>query len=161
MERLVEALTGLVQRGFAGQTTRDRCDVRVDAAGAPACVQALVEAMATSVYSVDLGAFHMRSSRAVKTLSAELASAQEGAEVDTLPVEPATTLLLTADRGGMSALGLAWGDGKVSAVIVELEEPTPENLVRIFATPAELLAALDGIDHEAGADIEALRAAVS
>lgn len=163
MMSLIEQLKTLIARGFGGQTTRERCPVNIDASTAPASIQSLVEAMATSVYKVDLGEFIMRPPASVATMAAEIESACEGAEVDAPPVDPAATLLLTADRGGQRALGLGWADGKVFGLVVELADPMPETVAQRYDTPAALLAALDDINRRRGkvADVDALRSASS
>lgn len=149
-------------------------EVKVDVSGAPPSVRALVDALATSSYQVDLGEFLLRGSpRPLVSLAAAIDAGRDGAEIDDLaaflleagperaPLDPACSVLLEPDRGGASALGIGWSGERVFGVIVEIADATPDNLVRAFATPAALFDRLDHVNRRRGAiaDVEALRTA--
>lgn len=174
MEKLIEELIVLVKRGDAGRTPEQPRAVQLDASGAPHCVRALVDVLATSAYKVDLGEFLLRDPRtALTTLAASVEAGVEMAEIDDLEAHLATagpdgavldlshTLVLGQDGGGNSALGVGWSGDRAFGVIVELADPVPRNLVRVFPTAAAWLDALDHINRRRGKspDVEALRAA--
>ncbi len=170
MEKLIEGLIGLIKRG--GPSGGETVEVRVHTGEAPPCVRALVDAMASCTYSVDLGEFQVDPPHLIHSLASSIEVAQDGAGLDDLdgylgsrgpggaPFDPASTLELAADGGGMSALGIGWSNGRAFLALVEIDDPTEDNMVKVFATPAEFFAALDRINRDSpGADVEALRVA--
>lgn len=170
MKTLIDTLTRLIENptAFGGKQPETPRQILSDLSGAPEPVRRLAHAMATRYFRVNLGEFSMSesgSSGVVASLDESLELAAERAGVDLSSVlpqgfVPAQTLELAPDRGGMSVLGVAWAGGEASFVLVELDDPTEENLIRRFATPAELLDLLD--DKARGRalpDLDALRAA--
>ncbi|MCA9674875.1 MAG: hypothetical protein H6709_18225 [Kofleriaceae bacterium] len=152
MDELIKALTALVrQDSRKPETARN---ITVELGDAPPCVRDLADALATSMYSLELGAFHLIRSTgpvgtlegafemaqdAVDDLDACLASAGPGGE----PFDVARTMQLGPDRGGMSALGVYWADGDAHLVIVEMSDPTEDNLVTLMSSPEDVFAVLD------------------
>lgn len=170
MEKLIEGLIALIKRG--GKRGVGPSEVRVDTAAAPACVRTLVDEMATGGFSVDLGEYHLLPSHRIQSLAGAVEAGQEGADLEDLegylssrgpdgtPFDPASTIQLAADRGGMSALGIGWSNGRAYLVIVEIADAVEANLVQIFTTPADFFATLDKVNRRrAGDDVEALRVA--
>lgn len=171
MDRLINTLTQLIENrtAFDGKQPETPRQVLSDLSGAPESVRRLAHAMATRYFRINLGAFSMfeaGSSRVVASLDESLELSAERAEVELSSVlpqgfVPAQTLELAPDGGGMSVLGLMWAGGEASFVLVELDDPTQENLIQRFATPAELLDVLDEKARgRALPDLDALRAAV-
>ncbi len=173
MHRIIDALTRLIENplAFKGQRPATPRQIAVTLDDAPPCVRRLAEAMAARYYNVDLGELSMFDNddfNRVESLAGTLAMAADNGGLDldaVLPegFDPKRTLQLGADGGGMSYFGLSWRDGAAQVVLVEFEDPTETNLLRVFATPAALLAFLDDKrgDDPAPADLEALRAAAS
>ncbi len=76
--------------------------------------------------------------------------------------DPAKSLELGADGGGMAYLGVAWSHEGIELVLVEHEDPIEENLVTHFETPAAFFAYLEEYRDPGegdGPDLAALRAA--
>jgi hypothetical protein len=160
MDQVLVALTKLIAhpgaRPFPSPAT-----LEVDLETAPACVADLARAMATNYRNLDIGEFSMYAGtpRTVMTL-------QEAIEMSDIPldelepadrIDPKATLHLGDDGGGMSALGVSWSaDGQVSMVVVEIDDPTPENLIQRFSTPAEFLSFLERNGKEVGANVREL-----
>ena len=103
---------------------------------------------------------------AVYSLADTFRQAAENGELDLATVLPAgfdpeRTLQLGGDGGGMSYLGIAWSDGAARLIVVELEDPTEDNLVQSFTTPEAFFAFVDErLDGEPPPDdLVALRAA--
>mgnify|MGYP001010035902 CR=1 FL=1 len=172
MHALIDALTALIENpeAFKGQRPATPRTIQVDLADAPPCVQRLARALAERYYNVDLGELSMfdnDDTSMVQSLAGTLAMAAENGELDLPSVlpdgfAPERTLQLGADGGGMSYFGVSWKDGATSFVVVELEDPTEDNLLRSFDTPAAWLEFLtDRLDGDAPADLDALRAATS
>ncbi len=169
MEQLIEILTALLRRDTR-KPAQPRA-LKVELAGAPPCVTALAEALASSQYSVDLGEFHLSTtSGPVVTLATALEMAEEAGFDDLAghlasagpggaPFEVASTLALCPDGGGMSELGVVWSGGAVHLVIVEMEDPTPDNLIALLSTPEAFFERLDRSNRgRKGKDLELLRA---
>ena len=160
MDQVLIALTKLIAHPDA-RPFPSPAPLGVDLDTAPACVADLARAMATNFYNLDVGEFRMYAGtpRTVRTL-------QDAIEMSDIPldeldpenrVDPKATLHLADDGGGMSALGVSWSeDGQVSLVVVEIDDPIPENLIQRFSTPAELLDFLERNGKEVGADVRAL-----
>jgi hypothetical protein len=179
MERLINALTELVTRPSKDdQKPSVRGDVRADLSAAPASVEALAEALATHYYNVELGEFSMyyfdSTGNVINSLEHTIQSSCAEADIDLQTVrdsggpggtayDPAQTLELGADGGGMSVLGVSWSGGKLGLVVVEIDDPVGENLLTHFTTPAELFEFLreknEGVDDELP-DVAALEAAL-
>ncbi len=177
MQDLVKALTQLVTRpGFKGKRPAKPRDVRVDLTQAPAPVKALAEALSTRYYNVDLGEFSMFDNDddgSVESLASVIEMACKEGEIDMKEVlatgaadgsafDPAQSLLLCSDGGGMSQLGVTWSGDEVGFVVVESDDPTEYNLLTHFTSPAELLQFLDkknGEQDEPLGDVNALRRA--
>lgn len=188
MEKLIDALTELVKRGLPPAAPRANhgdkgngpatpLEVSVDMSAAPACVQHLAEAMSTGYYFVRLGGLKMYQAGAsteVDSLESTITQACERGEIDPTwvkehggpddtPFNPAMTLQLGADGGGMSYFGATWSDGKLGLVLVEFEDPVQDNLLTHFATADEFFAFLDEKleGDEPPKDLVALKAAVA
>lgn len=171
MDSIIDTLARLIENptAFGGKQPETPRQILSDLSGAPESVRRLAHAMATRYFRVNLGAFSMfesGSSGVVASLDESLELSAERAGVDLSSVlpqgfVPAQTLELAPDGGGMSVLGLAWAGGEASFVLVELDDPTEDNLVQRFATPAELLDLLDEKARgRALPDLDALRAAI-
>lgn len=172
MDAFLEALRSRVA---AGRPRAERAPLAVDLARAPESVRALASAMVERDFYVELGAFSMyagdgdRVSSLAEVLERSLAEVQEA---DGVPPEeilgglrPGDTLVLGADPGGMRVFGLAWPAGKILVVVVEIEDPTPVNVLRRFDTPGAFLDLVagqlgDGDGDDARATLAALRGAV-
>lgn len=170
MERLIDALTALIEDpNDNGPRPEEPRKTICDLTGAPECVQRLARAMATRYYNLDLGDYSMYESGGgdyVQGLGEIIRNSAEEGGFDleaALPggFDPDKTLELGADGGGMSTLGVSWSGGTPTFVVVEIEDPTEDNLVKRFSTPAELLAFLDEKkpEDEDFPALEALRAA--
>jgi hypothetical protein len=179
MERLIQNLTRLVERPFgpaAAPVSRPTPrDVTVDASDAPPCVQALARALAASYYNVELGAlgmFENGASSVVTSLETTLEMACQRGDIDPKWVvthggpgrsafDAAKTIQLGGDGGGMSYFGVSWSRGQLAVLLVELDDPTEENLIRYFLTPAAFFDFLDGRNEEGDElpDLDALKAA--
>jgi hypothetical protein len=170
MDAFINALVELIRRD--GNDPDGVRPIKADLSGAPASVRALAEALASSRYSIELGgfdvdsetgpvatlaaAFEMSAEAGIEDLDGLLATAGPGGQ----PLVIARTLLLAYDGGGMSALGVTWAGGAANLVIVEMEDPTEDNLVRAMATPAAAFELLDLVSRgEKAEDLETLRAA--
>lgn len=186
MDDLIRAITQLVERGLPARAPRARPGLgerpeapralEVDLAGAPAAAQELARALAANYYNVRLAEFSLYENgvgNAVRSLEPTIAMACERGEIDPErvrtqggpgggPFDPAATLELGGDRGGMSYLGVTWSGGKLDMVLVELEDPIQDNLLLHFTSAAELFAFLDErSDGEEKPDVTALKAAVA
>lgn len=188
MEKFIEALTELVKRGLVPGAPRAKhgdegngpatpLEVSVDMSTAPACVQRLAEAMSTGYYHVQIGKMSMYEAGAafdVGSLESTIQQACERGEIDPAwvaqhggandsPFNPAMTLQLGADGGGMSYFGVSWSEGKLGLVVVEFEDPVQDNLLAHFGTPDEFFAFLAELDDgdEQSEDLVALKAAVA
>ncbi|HUH03357.1 MAG TPA: hypothetical protein VML75_15275 [Kofleriaceae bacterium] len=179
MERLINALTELVTRpGKAGETPIPRGDLRADLSAAPASVKALAEALVTHCYNVELGEFSMyyfdSTGNVINSLEPVIDGSCEDADIDQQEVrdsggpggaayDPARTLQIGEDGGGMSVLGVSWSGDKLGLVVVEIDDPVEENLLTHFTTPAEFFEFLreknEGVDDELP-DVAALEAAL-
>ncbi|MCC6993439.1 MAG: hypothetical protein IT370_02305 [Deltaproteobacteria bacterium] len=179
METLVQALTKLVSRDYGPANPRPAAPrpIEVDLGAAPPCVRALAEALAAHFYRVNLGhlsMFQSGSSSPVCSLESTLEMSCENGAIDAGWVrancgadkgafDPACTIELGADGGGMSYFGVSWSGGTLSMVLVELEDPIEDNIVEHFATAEAFLAFLDerNADRDSPlADVAALKAAV-
>jgi hypothetical protein len=142
MDAFLKALTTRVS---AARARESRARLDVDLGAAPAGVRALAEAMAGHAHYVELGAFSMYAGAGTVVGSMgeaiERALAKAGADAaDVLgEIVPGNTLWLGADPGGMSAFGLGWADGDVELLVLEIEDPTPDNVVRRFADAGDFL----------------------
>jgi hypothetical protein len=152
MESLVDALTDLIR---ACRELDDPRDSSVDLTGAPPCVIRLVEAMTTHTWEVGLMDYslHDFGAEPVRSLYNELEVGAEGLDLDLQSamaraglggeaLDATKTLYLTADPGGMSALGLSWS-GALTFVIAELEDPYA-GLVTHLHTPGAFLGLVEG-----------------
>jgi hypothetical protein len=162
MERVIAALTGLVSKNTTASRSRA---LGVDLAGAPPSVQALAKALATHDYNVDLGELSMYAvgdHDALKSLAPtiEMSCEQGGIDLDQVKgaFEPEQTLQLGADGGGMSYFGVSWSGGKLAMLVVEFDDPTEDNLLRFFTTPAELFAFIDHLNRRQTDPLPALDA---
>lgn len=172
MERIIRRLAQLVSSG-AGTRARSQ---QVDVSAAPASVRALVDALAKHDYNIQLGEFSMYAvgeDSSLRSLAGtlELSCQDSDIDLDVLkqtggpgggPFDPEQTLELGADGGGMSYFGVSWSGGKLAFVVVELEDPTEDNVLRFFTTPEELFAFLRHANrHEEGSlpHLDALEAA--
>jgi len=172
MDALIDALTRLIEApdAFKGQRPPSPRAIEVALADAPASVTRLAEAMAARYYHVNLGGFSMfdnTHTSTVGSLADTLEMSADNGELDlatALPAgfDPARTLQLGADGGGMSYFGISWTDGATSFVVVEFEDPTEDNLIQTFATPADWLAFLDErCDGDPPPDLQSLHAAAT
>ena len=156
MERLIDGITALVgQKG----TRRRSAGVSLD--GAPPCVRALANALLSHDYNVDLGELSMYAAGddgVVASLASTIETSCEGGGIDLDGVragggpggsafDPEQTLQLGADGGGMSYFGVSWSGGTLAMLVVEYDDPTEENLLRFFATPAEFFAFVDHLNR--------------
>ena len=143
--------------------------------GAPPAVRELIAALAAHDFYVELGAFSMYAgtSTAVTSLQEILGrSLEQVRETDAIApsellgdLEPAATLELGADPGGMSVFGLGWSRGRLELLVVEIEDPTPDNVIRRFDAPEAFLDfvedRLDDDDEDVKATLAALRGGTS
>lgn len=173
MERVIARLAQLVSEGAA---TRNRAR-QVDLSSAPESVRALADAVATHDYNIQLGEFSMYAvgdeGRSLTSLAATLETSCENGDIDLDALkatggpgggafDPQQTLELGADGGGMSYFGVSWSGGKLAVVVVEFDDPTEDNILRCFATPAELFAFLDHANRRSDrrfSHLDALKAA--
>lgn len=171
MQKLIEELVVLVERG-------DRYEkplaIKADLSTAPECVKQLARALAEHRYRLDFGEFSVHSKGQVNSLETPIAMAEDGefddlelflesAGADGEEVVPAQTLQLGADGGGMSALGVMWSSGAPTLVVVEMDDPTEENLFTHFTQPEDFFVFVDGLNQRRkreAPDLEALRSAL-
>ena len=160
MDQVLVALTKLIAhpgaRPFPSPATLD-----VDLETAPPCVVDLARAMATNYRNLDIGEFSMYAGTPLTVMTLQDPIEMSDIPLDELEpedrVDPKATLRLADDGGGMSALGVSWSeDGQVSLLVVEMDDPTPENLIQRFSTPAEFLGFLERNGRAVGADVRAL-----
>lgn len=160
MNEVLVALTKLIAhpaaRPFPSPATLD-----VDLATAPACVADLARAMATNYRNLEIGEFSMYAGTPVTVMTLQDPIEMSNIPLDELEpenrVDPKTTLHLADDGGGMSALGVSWSeDGQVSLLVVEIDDPIPENLIQRFSSPVEFLDFLERNGREVGADVRAM-----
>lgn len=189
MERLVEGLTKLVSRGLPSRAPRARRgdtgngpatprELSVDLGAAPESVKKLAEALTTNYFLVRLGKLSMYENGGtdeVGSLESTLDQACENGGIapawarskggaDGGAFDPAQTIELGADGGGMSYIGVTWSGGTLRLVLVELADPVEDNLLRHFTTPEEFFAFLDEIrdaDDEEPKDLTELKAAAA
>jgi hypothetical protein len=135
-------------------------------------VRALADALGTHDYNIDLGEFSMYAvgdDGELRSLAATLGVSCEDSDIDLDallrtggpgggPFDPHQTLELGADGGGMSYFGVSWSGGKLAMVVVEVEDPTEDNVLRFFTTPAELFAFLDHANRHNDAPVPHLAA---
>lgn len=171
MERVVNALIGLIEdpSAFAGKQPEAPWKILPDLAEAPEYVKRLVHAMATRYHNVDLGDLRLSftgASGVVADLADTIELAAERGDVELETVVPegfvlGQTLEIASDGGGMSVLGLAWAAREVCFVLVEMDDPTEENLIQRFTEPEALLELLEEKARgRVSPDLHALRAAI-
>lgn len=171
MDELVNALALRYEQGAALATPR-AC--AIDPSGAPDAFQRLVNAMIHHSWDVALGDYSLDGAddEAVRGLDTvlelldlddpmEVAMAQAGAAGG--PFDPSRSVLLGADGGGMTQLGVSWADGTLGLVVVEFEEdPNQDGLLKHLVTPGAALGYLEQyLRPEVGPDLVALREAVA
>jgi hypothetical protein len=158
MDRIITALTGVVSKNTTALRKRP---LRVDVGSAPPTVRALAEALATHDYNVDLGELSMYSvgdDGHVSSLASTIQTSCEEGGIDLAwllseggpgggAFDPEQTMQLGADGGGMSYFGVSWSGGIVAMVVVEFDDPTEDNVVRFFTTPADFFAFVDHLNR--------------
>lgn len=147
MEQLIHAMTKLVSASGEDNPNGPR-PMKVDTSSAPPCVRELAEALAKYKYRrIDLGNYDIATtSGPLRTLEVAFEMAEEAemediegyletAGPDGTPFDPTRTLHLADDGGGMSSLGIYWWDDSACLVLVEMDDPTEDNLVELLRTP--------------------------
>lgn len=127
--RAVDSLAALLE---AQPATATSSPIQPSLDGAPPAVRRFAESLVSRRPFVDLGEFTLTRP---STLHDSTESIQMGLDLlDEDPLyppgfDPARTIVLAADGGGMSELALAWTDDDAYFVIVEIEDPTEDTLV--------------------------------
>lgn len=169
MERLIDGLTRLITKN---QTASRGRAVGVALGAAPPCVQALAKALASHDYNIDLGELSMYAVGAegvVPSLGSTIEMSCEHGGIDLEEVrarggpggsafDPEQTLQLGADGGGMSYFGVTWAGDQLAMLVVEFDDPTEDNLLRFFTTPAEFFAFVDHLNRRETEPLPALDA---
>lgn len=159
MDALIDGLTALVSRDFGPAKARPvpPRSIEVELGDAPPSIRALADALAANYYHVDLGYLSMFENGASSRLGSlegtlEMSCERGGIDpdwvrarcgVDGGAFDPACTIELGADGGGMSYFGVSWSGGVPSIVLVELDDPIEDNIVLHFATPDAFIAFLE------------------
>jgi hypothetical protein len=152
MREFIRALTAIIDSGKVRTNPSTYCG-NLD--GAPEEAKALIEAMTTRSYRVDLGAYDMW---APSSMGEKLWDVSESVEqaVDVLGTsvdeavpgfDASKTVLLTADSGGNSMIALSWGRGELEGIVVEHADPTMDNVVRFFPSSEAFIAFFDSCNE--------------
>ncbi|MCE7894861.1 MAG: hypothetical protein DYH12_35015, partial [Sorangiineae bacterium PRO1] len=169
MQRLIDGFTRLIAKN---QTASRGRAVGVALGAAPPCVQALAKALASHDYNIDLGELSMYAVGAegvVPSLGSTIEMSCEHGGIDLEEVrarggpggsafDPEQTLQLGADGGGMSYFGVTWAGDQLAMLVVEFDDPTEDNLLRFFTTPAEFFAFVDHLNRRETEPLPALDA---
>lgn len=128
--------------------------------GAPDIIRSLADALATHGYHIDLGEFDLWPARSVDSLADAIAQSLDALDEDPdaalAGLDPTKTLRLGADGGGMSEFGVAWADDTITIIVVELEDPTPDNLVARYHSTSAFFAFLrDRLDAREAPEVDA------
>ncbi len=170
---LLELARMVAEQGSPLPTPR-RCTVELGRA--PEAVRTLAEALRAHAWEVHLMSYELVDSgvRPVESLELTLDALRDGldheleevlahAGADGGAFDPAATIELCPDPGGMSVLALAWSNGAPSFVVLEMDEdPNAPGLLKHLTTPGALIAYLERYLVEEDEDrsvLERLRAA--
>lgn len=129
-----------------GHVRNDPLAIELTLDHAPDAVRSLADALATHRYHIDLGEFDLWPAHSVDSLADSIAHSldtmDDDPDVVLAGLDPRKTLRLGADGGGMSEFGVAWADDTITIIVVELEDPTPNNLVARYRSASAFFAFL-------------------
>ena len=155
MDQLINAIVAMMRRDPRTPPAPRKFDEDIDLESAPTCVRELADALSTSMYFVQLGAFFLcRNNFKILGLDVAFDAALDNdfedlegylktAGPDGGPFDAANSLLIERDPAGMSALGAYWSGGDVHFVIVEMADPTEDNLLTWLSSPEAFLTEME------------------
>ena len=147
MESVVRRLIALLSEGPSRSAPNQLVGISMD--DAPSAIAELLAALTTrglpafdvGNYRVDCGSRGGRVTSAADSIASVNECLEENDDTSTQELfpelDPNKTLLLGI-HAGLSDMALSWGRGKIEIILIEIDEPMPEECIEFFESPGEL-----------------------